>query len=121
MQQLQDCTPPARVRTRAKPFSARLQDTELRQAAQDSLARGRAQLSAAQYDEAVASFTDVLTLAPRRYTLSMQALLGRREAFEALGQRAEDSWRQSEGVAMGTRGAVARVVHHWSDPFSATR
>ena len=33
------------------------------------------------------AYTQALQLAPRRYTTAMQALLGRRAAYEGLGQR----------------------------------
>jgi hypothetical protein len=49
--------------------------------------RGERQLAAGELREAVESFSGVLQTAPRRYTLCMKSLLGRRDAYQALGER----------------------------------
>jgi hypothetical protein len=55
--------------------------------AQEAFRAAERAASNACYEEAVEQFTLVLQLAPREYTLCMRSLLGRRDAYFALGER----------------------------------
>jgi tetratricopeptide (TPR) repeat protein len=66
-----------------------VQEDALFRAAAAHLADGKELLAAGKPQEAKEAFDTVLIIAPRRYTLAMQSLLGRREANEALGRLRE--------------------------------
>ena len=68
-----------------------------RNASSAALEEGRASLVSSKYGSAVASFSDALALAPRRYKTGMPALLGRRDAYLKTGLSdlaAEDARRE---------------------------
>jgi tetratricopeptide (TPR) repeat protein len=51
------------------------------------LSEGQGALAQGSYEEAIEAFTKVLQSAPGEYTLCMKSLLGRRDAYAALGAR----------------------------------
>jgi hypothetical protein len=55
---------------------------------QEQLEAGQRLMGQERYAEAVDAFDTVLALAPREYTLAMKSLLGRRDAYAALDERA---------------------------------
>lgn len=52
------------------------------------LRRAEADLAAGEFSRAADGFTAVIAAAPTQYTLCMKSLLGRRDAWLALGDRA---------------------------------
>lgn len=53
---------------------------------QEALRRGQGALEERRFDDAVTAFDEALAVAPRDYVTAMKSLLGRRDAFFALGR-----------------------------------